>query len=395
MQATRNVLLVLAAAVSLAGCGKRGDPHPPVPVIPKATSDLVVAQRGPKLILTWGYPSMTTAGKSLPAVRRVVVYRYVEELPVTQPGRDANSLLPGDTDPTVPRAISAFSKVPPLSPMQFLKLRTRLDSIEGANLPSASSGARLVFEDAPQFHSADGRPVRLSYVVVTEAETAISDLSNIATIVPIDVSVPPVGVVSVPGGEGVVLTWAAPEKAITGNEKPFIAGYNVYRWSEGQPTDELGTPINAAPISRTSYTDAPPYGSFQYRVTAVSATTPVRIESDASAVVTAAFKDLTPPPAPTGAAALIETKAVRLLWDSVSAPDLAGYKVYRSEGSGQPLRVTAPRILLTPKVLAAPNYRDTIPDPGISYFYEVTAVDKSGNESKAAKTDWVLVPKTP
>jgi len=25
----------------------------------------------------------------------------------------------------------------------------------------------------------------------------------------------------------------------------------------------------------------------------------------------------------------------------------------------------------------------------------VTSVDKSGNESKSAKTDWVLVPKTP
>lgn len=338
---------------------------------------------------------MTTAGKSLPAVRRVVVYRYVEDLPVTQPGRDPNSLLPGDTDPTVPRAISAFSKIPPLGPAQFLKLRTRLDSIEGANLPASSSGARLVYEDAPQFHAADGRPVRLAYVVVTETESATSDLSNMATIVPIDVPVPPGELSAVPGADGVVLTWKAPEKAITAAEKPFIAGYNVYRWSEGQTPDELASPINTSPISRTTFTDSPPYGSFHYRVTAVSATVPARIESDPSSAVTAAFKDLTPPPAPTSAAGLIETKAVRLLWDSVSAPDLVGYKVYRSEGSGQPLRVTTPRILLTPQAIAAPNYRDTIVDPGISYFYEITAVDKSGNESKAAKTDWVLVPKTP
>jgi len=39
------VLLVLAA------CGKRGDPHPPVPLIPHATSDLVVTQRGGKVTL--------------------------------------------------------------------------------------------------------------------------------------------------------------------------------------------------------------------------------------------------------------------------------------------------------------------------------------------------------
>jgi hypothetical protein len=40
------------------------DNNPP-PVIPKATTDLLVAQRGPKVLLSWGYPSLTTAGKSM------------------------------------------------------------------------------------------------------------------------------------------------------------------------------------------------------------------------------------------------------------------------------------------------------------------------------------------
>lgn len=336
---------------------------------------------------------MTTAGRSLAAVRRVVIYRYSEELPVTQPARDANSIMAGEADSTTPRAISAFSKVPLLSPAQFLKLRTRLDSIEGANLPAATAGAHLVYEDAPDFHSADGRPVRLTYVVVTEAETANSDLSNLATIVPIDVPLPPAEVVATPAAEGVQLTWKAPDKVINGNQRPFIAGYNVYRWSEGQTPDELGAPINASPVSRTTYTDVPPYGSFHYRVTAVSATAP-RIESDPSPAVVASFKDLTPPPAPTGATALIETKAVRLLWDAVSAPDLAGYRVYRTEGVGKENKIVG-RLLFTPQLVTATNWRDTLADPGISYFYEITAVDKSGNESAPSRTGWVLVPKTP
>ena len=45
--------------------------------------------------------------------------------------------------------------------------------------------------------------------------------------------------------------------------------------------------------------------------------------------------------------------------------------------------------------LTQTNYTDTKINRGISYFYEVTSVDKSGNESKPAKTDWVLAPKTP
>src|SRR5438128_1707621 len=89
-----------AAVMLLIACGKRGDPHPPVPVIPKATSDLVVAQRGAKVILSWSLPSLTTTGQKLASIRRIVLYRYVEELPVAQPPRDIKTLLPGDIDPT-------------------------------------------------------------------------------------------------------------------------------------------------------------------------------------------------------------------------------------------------------------------------------------------------------
>src|SRR3954466_13853741 len=107
-------LLVLLSIAAMA-CGKPGGPHPPVPVIPKATTDLLVAQRGPKVLLSWSYPSMTTAGKSMTGILRVVVWRATEELPVSQPPRDLNTLLPGDTDPTKPQPIQLFSKIPTLA----------------------------------------------------------------------------------------------------------------------------------------------------------------------------------------------------------------------------------------------------------------------------------------
>ncbi|HUJ15416.1 MAG TPA: hypothetical protein VL284_16640, partial [Thermoanaerobaculia bacterium] len=81
---TKRVAAVCLALLVLA-CGKRGDPHPPVPIIPKATSDLVVTQRGSNVILSWSFPSVTTANEKLGRIRRIVVYRYVEPLPVTQP----------------------------------------------------------------------------------------------------------------------------------------------------------------------------------------------------------------------------------------------------------------------------------------------------------------------
>ena len=379
--------LALSFAV-LAACGKRGDPHPPVPIIPQATSDLVVSQRGSNVVLAWSYPALTTAGKKLDTVHRVVVYRYTEELPATQPPRDVKTLLPGDIDPTQPPAIALFSKVPGLTPAQFSRLKEKVDSIESAKLPEATSGAKLIYTDAPPFHTKDGRPVRLNYAIVTEGGTTQSAVGNVATIVPLDVPLPPSNVVATPKAEGVVLTWTAPEA------KPFIVGYNVYRVPKGQTVGELTPPVNSAPVTATTYTDVPPYGDFDYRVTAVTRTSP-RIESDASPVVTATFKDLMPPPAPASITALVETKSVRLVWEPVDAPDLANYVIYRTEGigHGEPKEAGTFAEFVLPA--GTTTVLDKDPDPGIEYKYSVTARDKNGNESKRVSTGWVLVPKAP
>ena len=69
-------------------------------------------------------------------------------------------------------------------------------------------------------------------------------------------------------------------------------------------------------------------------MTALASATAPRIKSDPSAAVSVTFKDLVPPPPPTGLTASVETAGVRLVWDPVDAPDMAGYKVYRTEGTG-------------------------------------------------------------
>lgn len=386
-------VLFLFAVVA---CGKRGDPHPPVPIIPKATTDLLVAQRGPKVLLSWSYPSMTTAGKNMTGLRRVVIWRSIEELPVSQPPRDLNNLLPGDADPTVPQPIQLFAKIPTLGAPQFLKLRTRVDSIEGANLPAATSGTRLTYEDTPPFHTSDGRPIRVTYAVVTEGTSAAGDLSNLVSVIPLEVPVAPTALAAVARREGVVLTWTAPDVAISGAKKPPIAGYNVYRFPHDQPAGEFATPANTAPVTSTTYTDNPPYGPHDYFVTALAAVGPPRVESDPSSTAGATFKDLVAPPPPTGLTALVETGAVRLVWDPAEAADLAGYKVYRTEGTGiEQLRPIGTLPLTPVQLLTATNYRDTAVAHGISYYYEVVSVDKTGNESARVKTGWVLVPKTP
>jgi hypothetical protein len=358
------VLIVLSIA-----CGKRGDPRPPVPAIPKATSDLVVTQRADKVLLSWSYPALTTAGRNLTNVRRVSVFRYSDELSAT---------------PTSTQSAPA----PPLTAAQFGKLSHRIDSIEGANLPAASTGAKLMYEDSPPLHSTSGRPVRLTYAVVTEGVGARSDLSNLAVITPLDVAVPPSAVTATPGAKGVALTWTAPAASVAGDAKPLIAGYNIYRVAQGETLDPFAVPVNPSPVTRTDYTDAPPYGTYQYSVTAVAAAGPPRVESERSTAVEATFKDLVPPPPPATVTALVETRVVRLVWDAVDAPDLAGYNVYRTEKAG--------RVKFTyGKPINQTFFGDESLLPGIEYYYSVSSVDKSGNESAETKSQPVMVPKTP
>lgn len=351
---------------------------------------------------------MTTAGKSLGAIRRVVLYRSVEEVPVAPPVTDTAKTTPptaaSDTAKSTPPSATAtttaslggpFAKIPPIGPNQFNRVKEKLDTLEAAKLPAATSGTRLTYEDAPVLQAKDGRPVRLNYAVVTEGASARGDLSNIVHIVPVDVPVPPADVVATAKPEGVILTWSEPSQTIGGAGKPLIVGYNVYRVNPGQEPGEFDNPLNSSPITKATYTDVPAYGSFQYHVTAVPASTGSRVESDLSAAATATFKDLVPPPTPASLSALVEPRAVQLVWDAVEASDLAGYKVYRTEGTGVEKLTPVATIALTKDPISATTFRDTTINVGISYFYEVASVDKNGNESKRVRTDWVLAPKTP
>jgi hypothetical protein len=383
------VLLVLA-------CGKRGDPRPPVPVIPRATSDLVVTQRADQVILSWSYPSLTTAGRTLTSVNRINILRYVEELPAATLGRDPNQILPGDIDPTVPQPVALFAKVPELPRAQFTRLATRVDSIEKANLSSATAGSRLIFTDRPSFRSASGRPVRVTYAVVTEGGDERSDISNLAAIVPLPVATPPVGLTAKAQADGIVIGWETPKTSVRGEEAPIVEGYHIYRTAPGGTLDEFATPINNAPVKGNTYTDVPPYGEHEYRVSAVAMSgAPSTIQSAVSAPIRATFKDLMPPPAPASLDTLVEPNAVRLVWTAVDAPDLAGYRLYRTEGVGHDTQIRdAGTIPLGPTVVET-YFVDARTDRGIAYRYAVTAIDKSGNESARVLSGWVVTPKTP
>ncbi|WP_415790062.1 malectin domain-containing carbohydrate-binding protein [Deinococcus saxicola] len=84
--------------------------------------------------------------------------------------------------------------------------------------------------------------------------------------------------------------------------------------------------------------------------------------------------DTTPPVAPQGLSATASTGGVTLSWTANTEADLAGYRVSRSASASGTFTVLT-------TLLTAPSYTDTTAPQGVSSYYQVVSVDKSGNAS--------------
>jgi hypothetical protein len=101
--------------------------------------------------------------------------------------------------------------------------------------------------------------------------------------------------------------------------------------------------------------------------------------------------DTAPPPAPSGLTAERSGDNVHLRWEPSTAPDLAGYSVYRATRVGGPFTKLNLELLTTTEYLD-----DTLPPEATSLWYQVTATNISGNESaRSASVNVVLVARSP
>ncbi len=87
--------------------------------------------------------------------------------------------------------------------------------------------------------------------------------------------------------------------------------------------------------------------------------------------------DVTPPAAPTGLSATPGDGSVTLNWNDNTEGDLAGYAVYRATSSSGPYNQVG-------GLVTSSLYFDGDPVNGTTYYYVVTALDSSSNESPAS-----------
>ncbi|MDB5297216.1 MAG: domain containing protein, partial [Phycisphaerales bacterium] len=178
---------------------------------------------------------------------------------------------------------------------------------------------------------------------------------------------PPTGLAAAGVGNGVSVTWAAVGDA-------DLAGYRVYRAASAGGT--FAVVSGSALVTATTLTDATasPGTAYAYKVTAVDFS---GNESTASDVATATAGDSIAPAAPTATAAASADVGIRVSWLAPADPDVAGYRVYRSANADG----SAASLVSGTALAGGTAYTDTTALAGQTWYYVVTAVDASNNES--------------
>lgn len=114
------------------------------------------------------------------------------------------------------------------------------------------------------------------------------------------------------------------------------------------------------------------------------------IEGDDSAIVEIVAHDSFPPAAPTGLQAVFsampQNSFIDLTWTANTEADLSGYNVYRHSENEPPVKINS-------ELVKTPRFPDPGIQPGMKYFYSVTAVDLRGNESGKSEETSETVPK--
>jgi fibronectin type 3 domain-containing protein len=204
----------------------------------------------------------------------------------------------------------------------------------------------------------------------------VSKQSEEVRVTPLLGPAPPRGVKALGGDSYNLITWETVTTWVDGSPYKGFVGYNIYRGTEQGIYDE--PPLTKGPLTATSFkdTDVVNNRTYYYTVRSVTSPAPPWKESFASVEVSATPKDLTPPNRPTGLTAVPGVGRVFLSWNENKETDLAGYHVYRSTKHGKGYE------RLTDRPLLRTTYLDETAATDKTYYYVLTAVDQSGNESE-------------
>jgi hypothetical protein len=360
----RPSLLVLFLAATLLGCGVPGAPLPPSADIPRFVGDLKAVRKGDTVTLTWTTPTETSDGELIRKPGKMLVQRALRTGP---------------------------------SELQFqtiaeLPLQPTLQEGHGDQATAKDNLTNVLHSSGADF---------AVYMVLAEGHNGKSfGLPNRVS-VPLAPNLPPPQKISAtPVPTGVMIRWEPSGSAPTTGNKQTQYAYKLMRLLQGAKDPVLVTQLKADdPANSFIDTGIEWEKSYQYWVVSVTlwqdGNRKGEIEGDDSTVVDVLAHDSFPPANPSGLEAVFSSAPqsaaapnsfIDITWTANTEADLAGYNVYRHTGNEQPVKINS-------ELVKTPRFADPGVQPGIKYFYSVSAVDVRGNESGKSEETSETVPK--
>ncbi|HKW87523.1 MAG TPA: hypothetical protein VJN21_02080 [Candidatus Acidoferrales bacterium] len=363
----------------LAGCAAPGEPIARQPLVAQRINDVAAKQAGNAVILTFTLPKDTTQENPLSQTPEIKIYR--EFLPAALVGASspAQPPAPGQLIFTVTAQTEAQYR-------DGNRLRI-LTPLAPADI-STYAGENAVYMVRTRISSRDSADSNLAEALILPAPPPIEDLKAQVT------------------ESAIELSWTTPPSPVAGKLGAPAIRYRVYRAQDAFSGTAPAAAANAQPSSNApafvllgetlspSFSDANfTFGTtYEYTVRSVAHYDAGEVESEAPAPLIVTPRDTFPPAAPVGLIAAVipaggnEGPRVDLSWEISPETDVTGYNVYRSEEEG----VHGNRVNSSP--LLTPAFRDISVVAGHQYFYRVTAVDRSGNESAPSAAVAVTLP---
>jgi hypothetical protein len=345
-----------------AGCGAPGEPTPPSSPIPVAINDLSARQTGDAVQLAFTMPSTTTSRERLTGTPAIEILR---------------GALKPDGSP---------------DPKSFRTIQT----IPGALVGESRTGDKVQITNRISLDELRSYPGgALAYRIRTRASRRrASGDSNTAIVRIRPVPEPIASVHAMVTESAIELSWSAPTRTSTRDPLSPVSEYRVFRGeidpaTADSATKDLSQAKWKSPLALLASTPSTTYRdttfdfgkTYLYTLRTVIPADGGTVESADSVPAIVTPRDIFPPAVPQGLVAAVivgnptNGPEVDLSWSINAETDLAGYRVYRSEQQDTPGQ------LVTPDLLLSPAYRDTSVQSGHRYWYSVTAVDRSGNES--------------
>ena len=342
---------VMAVGLLLAGCGTPSAPMPPSLKLPDPVTDLSASRAGNQVTLNWTMPDRNTDKLLLKDDLPVRVCRKQD---------DAACELVATDLLFAPGAGGAFTETLP---------------------PALAVGPPRALTYFVELPNRKGRSAGLSNAAVVLAGQAPAAVANLAAEVRKD---------------GVVLHWT-PDSP--GAPRFSQAAIRLHRTlltprPEAKPRSEQGILAPPPePLEQSLLIESDAAGRaidkeirfgqvYEYRAQRVArisvGSQTLELAGPLSDTVRVEALDVFPPGVPTDLAAVATAgaeAAIDLSWQPNTEADLAGYAVYRREGSQSWQRISPAQPLVSPA------FHDAGIQPGHTYSYSVTAIDRGGHES--------------